>query len=167
MARKDLTFPMQVEGILDGARKPGTPPVEVLVGACRETDLEKQWKILRKDLWAFHPDLVVFVLPGKGRLAQEEEKILEAFFSWAKERDVPFLLVPPLAPGTPPGAASSLRRAARAAGGEVWEPGPLLRGKSLFLSSSSGLGRKGDLSSKAHLLLAPPLAGELRKLLRF
>ena len=171
VARKDMTFPMQVEGILDGARKPGTPSVEVLVGACRETDLERQWKILRKDLWSFHPDLVVLVLPGEGSpsglMAKKEEKILEAFFSWAKERNVPFLLVPPLAPGPASGPISSLRRAALAAGGEVWDPGPLLRGKGLFLSRPSGLGREGDLSSKAHLLLAPPLAGELRKLLRF
>ncbi len=172
VARKDSTFPMQVEGILDGARKPGTPSVEVLVGACRETDLGRQWEILRDDLLSFRPDLVVLVLPrgtpGPGPSWKKEEKTLEAFFAWAKKKNLPFLLVPPLVPGGSwEGSLDSLRPAARAAGGQVWDPGPWLKGKGLFLSGSSGLGRKGDLSPRAHLLLASPLAGELQKLVRF
>gem|GEM_PF-5756258 len=169
VARKDLTFPMQVEGILEGARKAGAPSVEVLVGACRETDLKRQWEILRKDLLSFHPDLVVLVLPrevsSSGSWVKKEGKTLRAFFAWARKRGLPFLLVPPLAPGSPEVAAPALRRAARAAGGDIWDPGPLRKGEELFLFRPSGQGRRGDLSPKGHLLLASPLARELQKLL--
>ncbi len=173
VARKDLTFPMQVEGILEGTRTPGTPSVEVLVGACRETDLGRQLRILDRDLLSFHPDLVVLVVPsgskGPGTSRKDQEKLVEGFAARMNRLHLPFLVIPPLVKNGGAFGDSSLERKVRAAGGRVWDPSPLWKEgrEGFFLSSPSGMGRKGDLSAKGHLLLAPPLARILREMIPF
>ena len=169
VVRKEVSFPMQVEGVLEGGRTPGSPPVHVLVGACRDTDLERQVTILEKELLSFEPDALVLVLPAgslQGKRPLEER--LGPFFRLCGEKGLPFLLVPPLVPGGPWDSLECIQRAAREAGGKVWDPTFLLKEEAgLFLASSQGPAGKGDLSPKGHLLLGPPLARELQEMVRF
>ncbi len=163
---KDGTLPMQVEGILEGRRKAGSPHVHVMVGACRETDLERQVEIFEREFLSYHPDAVVLVVP-RGTKGKALERGLDSFFRLARKVGLPFLLLPPLQAGGGSLPIPSLASKAREAGGRFWSPGDLLRRKEIFLSRGDGPARPGDLSPSGHLSLAEPLARVLQELTRF
>ena len=167
LTEKMAALPLQVEGWLERLL-PASPGWEVLVGACRETDLARQVEIFRRDLVGYGVDLVLLVCPPPVRESLEGKRLL-AFSRELARQDTLLLVVPPLVP--PEGARRRARVAEllalrRQGGFNLFDP---LDGeepnRKFFAPGTLHYSPFPPLTREAHLFLGERLARHLHRLL--
>ncbi len=152
---KEETFSLQAEGCgrLEGKK------VVFMVGATRDTTLEKQLNIFIQDLLDYDPSCVFLFAPGRDnpRITPKLLALLGKANSLAKSRNIRFLVSPPLVCSESP---RKLLEACSRLGIETWSP------ERFWFMNQLKYMHNGHLNSKAHYMLGIKFWNKVSSLLK-